>query len=247
MMSLLHFVTCMIFISQAFGDDYPAAFTSNNRILIQLLSYDLHHFESLEVNLNEYLSICEGGWNPQIIIHTCAKYTDKLLEYILERLYCYRISNTVPLTILQYDSDGKEWLSNPSRNIVRHDIDNYDLFIYQEDNILFRFSTLTAYVHETKLLQSKVSSQDADKYYIVLLPYHNKRHEKEAFVNGDNAVQEFIINMPSVDYVCLGDMPYVKLSSSSNELSQGMWILAKKKLLVLQQKCSFFDTVKDDR
>ena len=43
-----------------FTENYPTAYSKNNRIIGFLLTYDLDHIDPLMIILNEYVSMCEG-------------------------------------------------------------------------------------------------------------------------------------------------------------------------------------------
>jgi hypothetical protein len=66
------------FNSSDFILDYPTRFTKNNRVMGLLLSYDLNHLDPVVLILNEYVSMCEGGWEPTLVFFTSAFWTDKL-------------------------------------------------------------------------------------------------------------------------------------------------------------------------
>jgi hypothetical protein len=47
--------------------NYPDKITTNNKVMGLLLSYDLAHIDPLVLILNEYVSMCEGGWNSTMV------------------------------------------------------------------------------------------------------------------------------------------------------------------------------------
>jgi hypothetical protein len=55
-----------------FKSKQPAAFTSNNKILAMILAYNFNHFESLVRVFQEYVAMCEGGWDPKVVLFVSA-------------------------------------------------------------------------------------------------------------------------------------------------------------------------------
>jgi len=56
------------FLGDAQLKNYPKPFTANNRILGMVLTYNTDHIDPLMLIFNEYVSMCEAGWNPTIVL-----------------------------------------------------------------------------------------------------------------------------------------------------------------------------------
>ena len=48
--------------------NFPTPNSVNNRILGMVCSYDMAHMDSVYLILNEYVSMCEGGFNPKVVV-----------------------------------------------------------------------------------------------------------------------------------------------------------------------------------
>jgi hypothetical protein len=86
------------FNSSDFMLNYPAPFTANNNIMGLLLCFDFCHIDPLILIVNEYTSMCEGGWNTSMVLFTSADWTPKLRRYMKYKSYCYRIENFIDIT-----------------------------------------------------------------------------------------------------------------------------------------------------
>lgn len=69
---------------------FPTPYTANNRVLGLICHYNLDHIDSMYIIFQEYLSMCEGGWDPKIVLFTTADYTPPLRRIVKYRTYCYR-------------------------------------------------------------------------------------------------------------------------------------------------------------
>jgi hypothetical protein len=238
---ILWLLVPLIFGLDKYLIDFPEPNTAHNRIFIQILHFDLHHMDSLELNLNEYLSMCEAGWNPSILIHTCGNYTNTVLKYIMDRTFCYRTKSFLPIKIRQYDSDIGVWLAAPHRLVAKEHINDFDFFIYMEDDMIFRYTMLTAFLHETKILQRVLPENGLADYCIGFQRFKRSHHAKKEYVDGDNVVAEYLEELPKFDHICMNDEPYVVCHEREDGVHQAIWSLTKQQLLTLQDRCNYLN------
>ena len=85
------------------NDDYPKAFSKNNRVISFLLSYDNNHIDPIIVIFNEYKTICEAGWNVTIIMFTTVIYNEDSINFFNQKLFCYRINSPITLKFSVHD------------------------------------------------------------------------------------------------------------------------------------------------
>ena len=78
------------------------------------------------------------------------------MRYLKQKLYCYRMGRSIPIITEYHDSEVGVRLGLKHRALVAKLINDYDVFIYQEDDLMLEYSHLVAYLHETKLLEEKV-------------------------------------------------------------------------------------------
>ena len=170
------------------GHDTPSPPPTNNRLLGIILAFNLAHFDSLLLIFGEYLSMCEGGWNPlltslsppshlplsfisllsmceggwnpSLLIYTTMDWTVQVEQYIQRRTFCYRTNHTLPIEFSCHNKSIGIGLSSFHRQYVADHLHSYDVFVYQEDDIVFRFAHLTAFMHESAKLQGLNASDD---------------------------------------------------------------------------------------
>ena len=130
-------------------ETWPRPFSPYNRIMAFVLSYDFGHMDPLLLILNEYISICEGGWNLTVVISTTANWTPTLHRYISEKVYCYRIGAEIPIRWDFHPANVSTALSAVHRNILGQELHNYDLFFYHEDDMIFKYAHIVGFLGET--------------------------------------------------------------------------------------------------
>lgn len=221
--------------------DFPEPYTDHNRIHIQILNFDFHHIDSLNLNLNEILSMCEGGWDPTILIYSCANYSDTIMKYIVEKSFCYRTQTYIPIHVRQYDAGVGIWLSAPHRIVAKDLINNFDFFVYIEDDMIFRYTLLTAFLEETKMLQAVLPENGLADYCIGYQRFKKKHHKKGEYLDGENVIVEHVDELPTFDHICLQDIPYVTCHAVEEGVHQAMWSLTRQQILTLQDRCQYLD------
>lgn len=236
------FLLCTLQISIAIDKyliDFPEAHTNHNRLFIQVLHYDLHHIDPLMLNINEFLSMCEGGWSPTVVIFTCANYTSTILRYITEKSYCYRTKSYMKIIIRRYDKDVGNWLAAPHRLIALENINDFDFFVYMEDDMIFRYTLLTAFLNATKELQLVLPENGLENYSIGYQRFRKHHHEKSSSLNGETVIEEHVEELPHFDFECFNDQPYVVCHEEEAGVHQALWTLTRAQLLTLHDRCNY--------
>ena len=90
------------FNGSQFMENYPTPFTEHNRVLGCMLSYSLNHLDPLAHIFNEYVSMCEGGWNPTIVLFTTGIWTDKIRRLLRYKMWCYRTNAPIEIRFEMY-------------------------------------------------------------------------------------------------------------------------------------------------
>jgi hypothetical protein len=123
-------------------DPYPTPFTDNNRILGLLLNFNFGHIDPLMMIFNEYTSMCEGGWLPTVVLFTTVDWTNKLKRIVKTRNFCYRINRPLEIKAIKYPKSINIGLAAEHRKYMAMHWQDYDLFLYHEDDIIFRYILL---------------------------------------------------------------------------------------------------------
>ena len=158
--------------------------------------------ESIIIILHEYRSICEAGFLPSLVIFTFTTMTSDLIHYLQAKLYCYRTQSYIPIQYNTYNSSLKYQLADQHRIFLQQDnssITNlYDIFIYQEDDMIFTLSHLQAYLIETYKLEWLLSNATSstptpsNDYSFGFFRYINGYNKVESFRERSHRQNEFI-------------------------------------------------------
>lgn len=229
------------FENNDFMKNYPTPFTKNNRVLGMVLSFNHYHIDPIVLILNEYVSMCEGGWSPSIVLYTTVTYSNKMLRYIEQKLYCTRTNSSIPFRTDVHPPSISTGLGAEHRKTVAQEYHNFDVFIYHEDDIIFRAHHLYAYVFETKKLHEVTHGVGLREHLIGFQRYRRLNHGNDIhakFGEPDIFEQELFEEMPSMKHGCLDQVPYLRIGGN---IHQGMWALTKQQIVYLQEHCSFLN------
>lgn len=103
----------------------------------------VHYFKAL---LHEYLQACEYKYDVQVIVvidHKNPRFHHFLHILNSTEFYCTRLHHFLPIS---YVHPYKEHMANTYRNIFYDQANNYDLFIYQEDDAIIKPYVLDYYL-----------------------------------------------------------------------------------------------------
>mmetsp|Transcript_30964 Transcript_30964/g.36130 ORF Transcript_30964/g.36130 Transcript_30964/m.36130 type:complete len:492 (+) Transcript_30964:202-1677(+) len=139
----------------------------DKRILVAIASFDFSQFPLLEEVLDSYQDLCFAGSKVDIYIHTTVPYTVALIDLLNSRLSCDNLK-----VIISVQSPALRLnLVDCHRTLFYEMIDVYDLFIYSEDDILVKPSTVATYLKETIKVEQLVGKSPADDFNIGIVRY----------------------------------------------------------------------------
>lgn len=223
--------------------NYPTAYTENNKVMAFLLTFNFYHLDPVLLILNEFVSICESGWRPTVVIQTTVEWTPEIMQYLRRKSFCYARNSSIEIRIDRHDPSVGIGLSATHRPYLYNEVNNYDLFVYLEDDIVFKSTSLAAFVHETKKLYELHQPHN-------ILWTHTIGFQRFRRLNRDSEVghygeqdlfeSELLEETPGFEPICMRDRePYLWVRGN---LHSGMWIFTKQQVLMLHEKCSFMNT-----
>jgi len=109
---------------------------ANQRLLAVINMYSLMNWELLEEVVDGYLNICEGGWHVKIVFLVAFDWTDDLSRYLNRNLYCYRLGQSIPIEVRVFNKSIGVRIVNFSRRPVSEYINDFDVFLYTEDDMV---------------------------------------------------------------------------------------------------------------
>jgi hypothetical protein len=119
----------------------------NVRILVAIAAFDFSQIPHLEEVLDAYHDVCLTGANVvDVVIHATIAYPVTLMDLWNSRFNCDNFS----VTIILKPKSLRLHLVDCHRTLFYERIDQYDLFIYTEDDIRIRPTTIATYLYETQ-------------------------------------------------------------------------------------------------
>lgn len=146
---------------------YPRQPLQDLRILVAIASYDFSQLPHLEETLDGYHEVCIAGVAKlDIIVHTTVVYPVAWLDLYRTRFNCPNFS----LTFVIENKNLRLHLVDLHRKLFYDELNNYDLFIYTEDDIRVTPTTVASYWQETQALK-EVANIDYTLFNVGVVRY----------------------------------------------------------------------------
>ncbi|RYH26731.1 hypothetical protein EON65_14080 [archaeon] len=250
----LGFVVLLLLVTAIFGynysdsiKDYPTPFTEHNKVMGLILMFNLVHIDPFILILNEYLSMCEAGWDPTIVVFTAVDWSAQLQRLMRQKVYCYRTGKFVPIIISKHDASVGTALGAEHRKYMANHINTTDVFIYHEDDILVKLNHLVGYLYEIKKLHNLIPNEHGlfentigFQRFRRLFKYDGH----QAYGENDVMEQELMEEMPEFRPICVDQHPYLVVRGNTH---QAMWIFTKQQVLMLTERCDFLNQASASR
>jgi len=144
------------------------------RILVAIAAFDFSQLPHLEDVLDGYHSLCSAGAYVDVVIHSTVPYPVALIDLLNSRLKCTNPSPRAgfSVTVVLKTPALRLFLVNCHRELFYDRLEDYDLFIYTEDDIRVTPTTVAAYLYETKRVQELVGSEsEASNFNVGIVRY----------------------------------------------------------------------------
>jgi hypothetical protein len=162
------------------------------------------------------------------------------------KTHCYRLNRTVE--VKYYYVNASSNFASYHRNYTAKVIDDYDIFIYQEDDMILTYHNIVSWIHATWRLDSLLPEGEMKNYlfgfirfrrqYRISSSHSLKQFTGKDITNSDLIETEIIAEEPAVAYTCISGEKYLILTGNTH---QAFWILSKDQILSLQNKCQFLN------
>ena len=126
------------------------------RILFAIPSYDLSQFHYLEKMIDNMRNLCEAGGHVTIFIFSTVVYSPETIHLLNSRTNCRNPAGELNVKVKIYPSSIKYRLVDFHRADFYDHLQEYDLFIYAEDDHDIQTRHIAAYLAETERLKQTV-------------------------------------------------------------------------------------------
>jgi hypothetical protein len=121
----------------------------NVRILVAIAAYDFSQLPHLEQVLDGYHDMCVAGATVKVVIHTTVAWPVPLLDLMETRFSCRDFSVDLVLKLPRI----KLHLVDCHRQLFYSHLNDYDVFVYSEDDQRVTPRTVATYLQQTRHLQ----------------------------------------------------------------------------------------------
>ena len=122
------------------------------RVLFVINMFSWIHWDAIDVLFESYRDICEGGWDIKVVVLTAAQWSSRTIEWSRRNLYCYRNPRGIAVEVRRFNESIGRRIVDHSRIPVAEHINDFDVFLYTEDDMIMNFNMLAAWVNETNTL-----------------------------------------------------------------------------------------------
>ena len=221
-------------------NSFPDLKSENNSLLAFIHAFDFLHLDPLLITLIEYVSLCESGWNVSIIIVSTKIWKSALQTSMRSKAFCYRSRSSIPIRYMVHQPGQNETeYSILHSDILLNEIQNYDVFIYHNDDVLFRHAHIIAYYYESKKLLS-YNEKIVNDYIISFQRYFYRSRKLDEikaidWTEKDILQQHFFDEVMNYSIKCINNKYYLDIISNCEE--KELWIITQYQLQLLHNKC----------
>jgi len=138
------------------------------KILVAIASFDFAQVPHFEETLDGYHELCVAGAKVvDVVIHTTVIYPVAWLDMWSTRFPCPRFN----LTFVIKNKQVRLHLVDLHRQLFYDELNNYDLFVYTEDDMRVTPTTVATYYSQTQMLERHISPADSLKYNVGIVRY----------------------------------------------------------------------------
>lgn len=220
------------------------------RILIAVAAFDFSQLPHLEELLDSYQDLCvTGASKVDLVIHATIPYPVTLIDLLNNRLVpsCHGVFT---LKIILVSAALRLHLVDCHRPMFYERIDDYDLFIYTEDDIRVSPRTVAAYLDETNRIVTDLGRQRASDFNVGIVRYEynfpsnvviddKTRHATQNVTRVYWEHGQFPVFPKSVDAVPAEEFKHTHIHMRNHH--QGMFLATRELLLAWKERpgCDF--------
>ena len=119
-----------------------------------IAAFDFSQLPHLEEVLGAYHDVCVAGATVQVVIHTTIAWPVPFLDMLRTRMTCTNFKLEIVLKL----SSIRLHLVDCHRQLFYERLEDYDVFVYTEDDIRVTPRTIATYLQETKRVEQLVTS-----------------------------------------------------------------------------------------
>lgn len=206
---------------------------AGKKVLVAIPSYGDKQFLYLQDMIDSLHDLCETGAKVTLYLYAIEPYSIEILSMFNARTNCYHPTGSLNIEVKLKPASLKLHFVDDHRKDFYDHIDDYDLFIFTEDDHHIRPTHVIAYLEETAKLKQRVGEENFSNYSIGFLRYERDQSKKERFTFDqhdypNSGIHSFDDAKLKRHYVGNQNMPH-----------QGMFMATPEQLMIWKEKCQF--------
>eukprot|EP00980_Cylindrotheca_fusiformis_P018017 scaffold5756_cov99-Cylindrotheca_fusiformis.AAC.1 len=143
------------------------------KILVAVVAYDFSQLPHLEEVLDGYFDLCAAGSWVDVIVFSTIAWPVSLIDILNTRFHCDNPSPNARFSITVHlkSPHTRLHLVDFHRDLFYENLENYQLFIYTEDDIRVSPRTVAAYLAETDKITKQLGPKEATNYNVGVVRY----------------------------------------------------------------------------
>jgi hypothetical protein len=199
--------------------------------------------------IENYWDLCERdiGFVLRIVIHTVEVWDNERLHRLRDQNQCVNdLTGEVQLSIHfeYFDASVKLDLAGKHRRTMARFVTDFDLFIYQEDDMMVTAESVQLFLYYTSQIESHAQQANLTAVQIPIVGFTRYEILDQTTIKDTiephPANRRFVSEAPVPTYTlsCLNNVPYFVDNISPH---QAMFMLTKTQVLRLQNSCQFLN------
>jgi hypothetical protein len=203
------------------------------KLLYMAPSYSLDQFACLKKSLSTVTDICNSGWNITIHLQTANNLGPTSAEFVElhSLLYCDFMEDYIPFLTESYGKIGFG-LNSRHRLVISRYLEDFDFFVYAEEDMLLTPALLNNYLAATMKLKTYLP-KTWYRYYVGFLRYEENKKGGGKITWEYPEDQTYAVN--------LGDQLGHYLVTLN--MNQAIFILSRSHIKDLERRCGFLSDI----
>ena len=184
---------------------FPPPVQQDRRMLFMLNAYDFNATESHVINtLQTLTSWCERGEEIHVALYTTSHELASYVHEKKQRFFCQRLSASLPIAVLEYDKNITINIAGMHRYLVADKIEDYDWFLYTEDDLALTHSHVGFLQKWTRVLAPKGSLPHLMRYEVAPVRSLGQKRDALLFDEYPLPLSLFNLEVPDEDMAAHG-------------------------------------------
>lgn len=124
------------------------------RILYVVAMYDFGQYKHTEKIIDSARDMCEAGARVNLVLQVAVGIPDIMMDAFMKRTYCSNPVGNFTLAVDWYDRSVALDLSTKHKRYMYDRLEQFDLFVYSEDDMHLRPLTVASFLEETAKLDA---------------------------------------------------------------------------------------------